>query len=168
MTTNSSRNNFVVLMADDDPDDVDLMACALAQSSFPSEFRSVRDGYELIQYLHRLGEYADAPAKPDEDHLPARLSPYVDPAPNPSLILLDLNMPRCNGIEVLAELKRTPHLSKIPVVILTTSDAERDRSRTSLLGASGFITKPDDFSRLIEVTRSLQSFRASVWTDERA
>ncbi len=136
------RHALVVLMADDDPDDVALMADALSESAFPSDFRSVSDGYELIQYLHHRGPYAE----PGE-------------APDPGLILLDLNMPMRNGTEVLAELKSTPHLREIPIVILTTSSAERDRSRTAGLGADGYLTKPNSYAELVEMTQALQTFR---------
>jgi two-component system response regulator len=164
MTTNFA-SDFVVLMADDDPDDVELMASALALSPYPTDFRHVRDGYELIQYLHRLGRYADAP-EPDEPESLEQVGSETDPAPDPDLILLDLNMPRCNGMEVLKELKKTPHLAKIPIVILTTSNAEKDRSQATRLRARGFVTKPQNLSRLLEITQSLDSFRPSVGVDD--
>ncbi len=110
-------SQFVILMADDDLDDVSLVADALAESSLRADFRHVADGYDLIQYLHHRGFYA-APEN----------------APHPDVILLDLNMPKKNGTEVLAELKTTPHLRDIPVVILTTSDSERDHHRTHFGG----------------------------------
>ena len=136
------RPAFVVLMADDDPAVVSLVADALSESAYDHDFRSVSDGYELIQYLHRRGFYA-----------------IPENAPEPDVILLDLNMPKQNGTEVLAELKNTPHLCDIPIVILTTSDAERDHTRTSSLGADGYLAKPNTYEALVEMTRTLQSFR---------
>jgi len=133
---------FVVLMADDDLDDVSLVADALAESSLRADFRHVADGYDLIQYLHRRGFYA-APEN----------------APHPDVILLDLNMPKKNGTEVLAELKTTPHLRDIPVVILTTSDSERDHHRTHTLGADGYLTKPNRYESLVDMMSTLEKFQ---------
>jgi CheY-like chemotaxis protein len=143
MTTQALQDKraFVVLMADDDPEDVSLVREALAESAFQCDFRTVSDGYELLLYLHRRGFYADSARSPD-----------------PSLILLDLNMPLRNGTEVLAEIKSTPHLCSIPVVILTTSDADRDRVRTANLGADGYLTKPSSYSALVELTRALYPY----------
>jgi CheY-like chemotaxis protein len=135
------RHPFVVLMADDDPDDIALVRDALSECDFKSDFRSVCDGYELLQYLHQRGPYA-----------------RLGEAPVPELILMDLNMPLRNGTEVLAELKCTRHLRAIPIVIVTTSNAERDRSRTEELGADGFLTKPSTYAALLEMTRSLEGF----------
>jgi CheY-like chemotaxis protein len=140
--TQQTEQPFVILMADDDLDDISLVADALAECPFPTNFRSVSDGYELIQYLHRRGFYASAEA------------------PVPDLILLDLNMPKRNGTEVLAELKTTPGLRGIPIVILTTSDGERDHYRTSNLGADGYLTKPNRYEELVEMMNLLKTFQA--------
>lgn len=142
--TQQSDRPFCILMADDDLDDISLVADALAECPFPTEFKNVSDGYELIQYLHRRGYYATAEA------------------PEPDLILLDLNMPKRNGTEVLAELKSTPVLREIPIVILTTSDGERDRFRTENLGADGYLTKPNSYEELVEMMNLLKTFQAKA------
>jgi CheY-like chemotaxis protein len=132
---------FLVLMADDDPDDVSLVSDALFEAPFSNLFRSVHNGFELVQYLHGRGKYAGQ----------AR----------PSLILLDLNMPLQNGAEALAEIKSTPGICNIPVVILTTSDAERDRLQTVSLGADQYLTKPSSYKALVKMMQSLQSFHTA-------
>ena len=142
--TQHSERPFCILMADDDLDDISLVADALKECPFPTDFRSVADGYELIQYLHRRGFYASTEA------------------PEPDLILLDLNMPKRNGTEVLAELKTTPGLRDIPIVILTTSDGERDRYRTSNLGADGYLTKPNRYEELVDMMNCLKTFQAKA------
>jgi CheY-like chemotaxis protein len=136
---------FVVLMADDDPEDVELVADALSDSNFPCDFHSVTNGYELIKYLHHR-------------------EPYADSALDPGVILLDLSMPKRNGTEVLAELKSTRHLRDIPIVILTTSDAERDRARAASLGANGYLTKPNSYQALVEMMQTLKTYQRTPRT----
>jgi CheY-like chemotaxis protein len=127
-----------ILMADDDADDRDLTRDAIRQNQLNGELRFVEDGEELLEYLNRRGRYAD----------PAT-------SPRPGLILLDLNMPRMDGHEVLRALRADPALRRIPVIVLTTSSAEEDVLRSYELGANCFITKPGTFDRLVEVVRIL-------------
>jgi CheY-like chemotaxis protein len=140
MTAQHSQRPFVVLMADDDPDDIALFSEALADNNFAPDFRSVSDGVELIQYLHHRGRYSE------------------QQSPTPDLILLDLNMPRKNGIEALAEVKSSPDLSGIPIFILSTSGSERDHTRTAHLGAEGYLTKPNNNVAMAELIHSVRFY----------
>jgi CheY-like chemotaxis protein len=135
------RHAVTILMADDDPDDCMLAREALAESRLANELYFVNDGEELMDYLYHRGKYAQP-----------------DSAPRPGLILLDLNMPKKDGREVLKEIKGDPHLRQIPVLVLTTSQAEEDIHRSYDLGANSFITKPVTFSSLIEVMRTLGKY----------
>jgi CheY-like chemotaxis protein len=125
-------------MADDDAEDRMLAREALEESRLANDFRYVENGEELLDYLRRRGQYAD---------------PAV--SPRPGLILLDLNMPRKDGFEALAEIKEDPNLRQIPVVILTTSRAEEDVYRGYDLGVNSFITKPVSFEGLVEAMKTL-------------
>jgi CheY-like chemotaxis protein len=129
---------LTILMADDDPDDRLLARRALEKHGLAEALRTVADGEELMEYLHRRG-------------------PYADPAlsPRPSLVLLDLNMPRKDGREALAEMKGDPALRQIPVVVLTTSRSEEEIFRSYDLGANSFVSKPVTFDGLVEVMRTL-------------
>lgn len=124
-----------ILMADDDEDDREMTRDALEVAGVAHDLRTVKDGKELLDYLRREGDYAGSAVN----------------APLPGIILLDLNMPRMDGREALAEIKGDPALRKIPVVVLTTSKAEEDVTRTYDLGVSGFVTKPVTFAGLVEV-----------------
>jgi CheY-like chemotaxis protein len=128
---------ITILMADDDADDRDLAREALAESRLLNELHSVNDGAELLDFLRHEGRYADKPT------------------PRPDLILLDLNMPKIDGREALAALKKDPALRSIPVVVLTTSRAEEDVARSYDLGANSFISKPVTFAGLVDVMREL-------------
>jgi CheY-like chemotaxis protein len=130
-----------ILMADDDPDDRAMTAEAFAEAKLANELRFVEDGAELLDYLFRRGK-------------------YVDPAssPRPGIILLDLNMPRVDGREALAQLKADPRFRTIRVIILTTSKAEEDILRTYNLSAASYITKPVTFESLVEVIRTLGKY----------
>ena len=130
-----------ILMADDDPDDRLLAERALREYRLKNGIRFVEDGEELMDYLYRRGKYS-APGA----------------APTPGLILLDLNMPRKDGREALAEIKRDPVLHKIPVVVLTTSKAEEDIVRAYDLGVNSYITKPVSFQGLAEVMKTLSVY----------
>ena len=130
-----------ILMADDDDEDCELMKEAFEESRLVNDLRFVGDGEELMDYLRHRGSYAD----------PGR-------SPRPGLILLDLNMPRKDGREVLGEIKSDPDLRKIPVVVFTTSQAERDILKSYDLGANAFVTKPGGFRSLVEVTRSIVKY----------
>jgi len=132
------RNPITILMADDDAEDRMLAREALEESRLANDFRYVENGEELLDYLRRRGQYAD---------------PAV--SPRPGLILLDLNMPRKDGFEALAEIKEDPNLRHIPVVILTTSRAEEDVYRGYDLGVNSFITKPVSFEGLVEAMKTL-------------
>jgi CheY-like chemotaxis protein len=127
------RRSITILLADDDEEDRAMTEEALNESRLANEVRFVADGEELTDYLFRRADYAD----------PQR-------SPVPGLILLDLNMPKKDGREVLAELKSDPRLRQIPVVVLTTSKAEEDIIRSYDLGVNSFITKPVTFEGLVE------------------
>jgi CheY-like chemotaxis protein len=135
------RNPIVILIAEDDPDDRMLTIRALEQNRLANDIKWVEDGEELMDYLHRRGRYEDG----------AR-------APRPGLILLDLNMPRMDGREALQAIKADPDLRRIPVVVLTTSRAERDVVQSYDLGVNAFVTKPVTFEALAEALRVLGNF----------
>ena len=130
----------VIVMADDDDDDVMFAREALNKSGLPNEFHSVSDGAALLDYLKQ--EHASADAS----------------APRPELILLDLNMPRMNGLEALAEIKRDPSLRAIPIIMLTTSNAQEDIVQSYELGASSFIQKPVTFEGLVNALEALGQY----------
>jgi CheY-like chemotaxis protein len=132
------RRPMTILMADDDQDDRELTQDALKGTSLTNEVRFAVDGQDLMDYLRRAGCYAD---------------PLVD-APRPGIILLDLNMPKKDGREALAEIKSDEALRQIPVVVLTTSNDEADIFRTYDLGVNSFITKPVTFAGLVKVMRT--------------
>ena len=136
-----SEEMVEILMADDDADDRLLAEKALHEYRLKNGIRFVEDGEELMDYLHRRGKYS-APGS----------------APTPGLILLDLNMPRKDGREALAEIKGDPVLHKIPVVILTTSKAEEDIIRAYDLGVNSYITKPVTFQGLAEIMKTLSIY----------
>jgi len=132
----------VVVIAEDDPDDRLLIKDALKEAARqPVEVVFVQDGAEMLDYLHQRGRYAGC------DH-----------TRKPELILLDLNMPRKSGLEVLAEIKGDEALRPIPVVVLTTSRAPEHVMRSYELGGNGYITKPDTYSELVEVMSSLERY----------
>lgn len=135
------RQPTTILLADDDPECRLLVEDAFAESSLVNDLRFVRDGEELMDYLYQRGRYTD-PAS----------------APRPSLILLDLNMPRKDGREALKEIKGDATLRPIPVVVLTTSKAEEDICRSYDLGVNSFITKPLTFAGLVDVIKTLGKY----------
>jgi CheY-like chemotaxis protein len=136
-----SGQPIVILIADDDADDRMLAQDALEESRLANTLQFVADGEELLDYLHRRGNYAD-PAS----------------SPRPGVILLDLNMPRKDGREALREIKSDPQLRSIPIVVLTTSKAEEDIYRSYDLGVNSFITKPVTFEGLVEVMRAVGKY----------
>ena len=154
MTTISK--SIVILMADDDADDRLLAKDALAECKLPGELHFVEDGEQLLDYLHRRGKYAQAPAPDSGPHASGHAS-----APRPGLILLDLNMPKNDGREALREIKSHPELRKIPVVVLTTSKADIDIAQIYDIGANSFISKPVTFDSLVKVMRILGDY----WCD---
>lgn len=131
-----------VLLVEDDPGDVLMTREALAENKVANRLTVVHDGVSAMEYLRKQGRYADAVT--------------------PDLVLLDLNLPRMDGREVLAELKADPELGRLPVVVLTTSDAEEDVLRSYALHASAYVTKPVDFTQFIEVVRQIDEFFVSV------
>jgi CheY-like chemotaxis protein len=130
-----------ILIADDDSDDRMLIKEAFDENRIINAIDFVEDGEQLLAYLRREGSYA---------HLAGR--------PYPGLILLDLNMPKRDGREALADMKADAALRRIPVVVLTTSKADEDIIRTYGLGVSSFITKPVTFEGLVEITRVLARY----------
>jgi CheY-like chemotaxis protein len=134
----ADRTSVTILMADDDEEDRELTFGELQSARLGNQLKFVVDGQDLMDYLRREGKYAD---------------PTVD-TPLPGMILLDLNMPRKDGREALAEIKSDDSLRHIPVVVLTTSKDEEDVLRTYDLGVNSFITKPVTFVGLVEVMRS--------------
>jgi CheY-like chemotaxis protein len=135
-------NAIDVLLVDDDPGDTLMIREAFADNKVRNALACVADGVQAMQYLRREGEYANA-SRPD-------------------LILLDLNLPRKDGREVLAEIKSDPLLATIPVVVLTTSHAEEDVLRSYQLHANAYVTKPVDFERFIDVVRQIDEFFVTV------
>jgi two-component system, response regulator len=131
---------ITILMADDDEDDRDLARDALEGTRLGERMEFVIDGQDLIDYLRHDGPYAEART------------------PRPSIILLDLNMPRKDGREALAELKADTSLRQIPVVVLTTSSDKVDVNQAYDLGASSYITKPSTHAQLIQVMRSIVEY----------
>jgi CheY-like chemotaxis protein len=131
-----------VLLVEDDPGDVLMTREAFEHHKLRNKLHVVADGVEALQFLRREGEHADAP--------------------RPGLVLLDLNLPRMDGREVLAEIKSDESLRSIPVVVLTTSEAEEDILRSYSLHANAYITKPVDFDRFIEVIRQIDDFFVTV------
>ena len=131
-----------ILLVEDNPADVRLTQEALKEEKLHNNLSVVNDGVEALAFLHREGKYADA-VRPD-------------------LILLDLNLPRKDGREVLKEIKNDPNLMAIPVVVLTVSDAEKDILITYNLHANCYITKPLDLNQFSKVVKSIQDFWLSI------
>jgi CheY-like chemotaxis protein len=131
-----------VLLVEDDPGDILMTREAFEHHKIRNQLHVVTDGEEALEFLHRTGEYASAP--------------------RPGLILLDLNLPRRDGLEVLAELKQDPELHIIPVVVLTTSQAEEDILRSYSLHANAYVSKPVDFDRFMDVIRQIDNFFVTV------
>ena len=132
---------ITILMADDDADDRLLAQDALKEARLANEMYFVEDGEELMDYLRHRGKYAE-----------------LNGSQPPGLILLDLNMPKKDGREALKEIRDDPELRRIPVVVLTTSEAEEDIYRTYELGVSSFITKPVSFDGMVNVMKTLGKY----------
>lgn len=126
------------LLVEDSEPDVRLTQEALREASVPTRLSVVEDGVEAIAFLRRQGRHAGAP--------------------RPDVILLDLNLPRKDGLQVLAEIKSDDSLKRIPVIVLTTSKNEKDVSRAYSLHANCYITKPVDFGRFTEIVKSIENF----------
>jgi CheY-like chemotaxis protein len=140
--TTQRRDPIEILLAEDNPGDVRLTEKAFEQGGVINNLHVVNDGVEAMQFLHSEGDYADTP--------------------RPDLILLDLNMPRKDGKEVLADVKSDPEFKRIPVVILTSSEAEEDIVRSYDLHANAYMTKPVDFDGFLDVVESIEQFWLSV------
>ena len=133
-----------ILLVEDSPSDAEFTSEALKEAKVRNHLSIVEDGVQAMEFLHRQGPYANAP--------------------RPDLIMLDLNLPRKDGREVLAELKADDQLKMIPVVVLTTSRAEEDVLRAYQLHANCYITKPVDFQQFLNVVRAIESFWLFVVT----
>lgn len=131
-----------VLLVEDDPGDVLITREAFAENKVRNHLSVVNDGVKALQFLRKEGDYARA-LRPD-------------------LILLDLNLPKMDGYEVLANIKSDGDLQRIPVVVLTTSDAEEDVLRSYDLHANAYVTKPVDFERFLGVVRQIDDFFVTV------
>ncbi|MGV8834607.1 response regulator [Cellvibrio sp.] len=138
---NVPKKTLIILMADDDADDRLLAQEAMHESRVLNELHFVEDGVQLLSYLRGDDDFSDRALYP-----------------MPGLILLDLNMPKMDGREALAEIKADPRLRRIPVVILTTSKAEEDMVKGYDLGAASYITKPVTFDALVELMRTLGKY----------
>jgi chemotaxis family two-component system response regulator Rcp1 len=138
MTNGRGGDAIEVLLVEDNPGDVRLTREALREGKVRNNLSVAPDGVEALAFLRREGKYADAP--------------------RPDVILLDLNLPRKDGREVLEEVKSDPALRTIPVVILTSSEAERDIAQAYALHANCYITKPVDLDQFITVVKSIEDF----------
>ena len=135
---NNNTEPIEILLVEDNPGDARLAVEALKESKVRNNLHVVEDGVQAMQFLGRQGQYSSVPL--------------------PDLILLDLNLPRKDGREVLAEIKEDPKLRVIPVVVMTTSEAERDLIKTYDLHANAYVVKPLDLERFIEVVQAIENF----------
>jgi CheY-like chemotaxis protein len=135
---NDNNEPIEILLVEDNPGDARLAVEALKDSKIHNNLYHVKDGVEAMDFLRQRGEYAGVPV--------------------PDLILLDLNLPRKDGREVLEEIKEDDQLKLVPVVVLTTSEAERDLVRSYDLHANAYVVKPLDLDRFIEVVQAIEDF----------
>lgn len=142
MSTRDGARPVEVLLVEDNPGDVRLTREALRDGKVSNNLSVVQDGVEAMRFLRREGPYADAP--------------------RPDVVLLDLNLPKKDGRQVLQEIKGDEALRMIPVVILTSSEAERDISGAYALQANCYVTKPVDLDQFITVVRSIEDFWFSI------
>ncbi|MBI2894788.1 MAG: response regulator [Deltaproteobacteria bacterium] len=138
----ASLRPIEILLVEDNPGDVDLVLESLRDAKVVNELHVVTDGVDAIEYLRKQGAHADA-VRPD-------------------LILLDLNLPKKDGREVLAEIKNDPDLKQIPVVVLTSSDSEKDVLESYRVHANCYIRKPTEFGRFLEVVQAIDSFWLTI------
>ncbi|ALU97468.1 response regulator [Streptomyces rubiginosohelvolus] len=131
-----------VLLVEDDPGDELMTREAFEDNKIRNTLHVVRDGQEALDFLYRRGEYAEAP--------------------RPDLVLLDLNLPKYDGRQVLEQIKGDPELALIPVVVLTTSSAEEDILRSYKLHANAYVTKPVDLDQFIAAVRQIDEFFVTV------
>ena len=139
-----STRSIDILLVEDNPGDARLTIEAMREGKLQNRLHHAKDGVEAMAFLKREGEHKNAPL--------------------PDLMLLDLNLPRKDGREVLAEMKQDPRLRLIPVVVLTTSEADRDILKSYELHANCYITKPVDLDKFIEIVRAIESFWLTVVT----
>lgn len=132
-----SENDVEILLVEDNPNDVELTLDALREHRLANHIQVVRDGAEALDFIFCQGSYAQR-----NNH-------------NPKLILLDLKLPKVNGLEVLQRIRETPHTRKIPVVVLTSSQEERDIAASYDLGVNSYIVKPVDFEQFTEAVYHL-------------
>jgi chemotaxis family two-component system response regulator Rcp1 len=142
MSMRSGNRPIEILLVEDNPGDARLTEEALKEGKVRNNLHHVRDGVEAMRFLEREGENKDKP--------------------RPDLVLLDLNLPRKDGREVLADMRKNPELRTIPVVVLTTSEAEQDVVRTYELCANCYITKPVDLEKFMTIVRSIEDFWLTV------
>ena len=142
MRSPTSAMPIEILLVEDNPGDARLTAEALTDAKVLNTLTVVQDGVEALTYLRRQGRYSDAP--------------------RPDVVLLDLNLPKKDGREVLAEIKEDPDLKRIPVVVLTTSKAEEDIARTYDLHGNCYISKPVDLDQFMTVVKSIENFWFTV------
>ena len=133
-----------ILLAEDNGNDVELTLAALAENRLVNEVIVVRDGAQALDYLYCRGDYANRPGE------------------NPALLLLDLKMPRVDGLDVLRQIKSDPKLKTVPVVMLTSSREEQDLIRSYELGVNGYVVKPVDFAEFMDAVRQIGGFWAVV------
>ncbi len=142
MTSSTTARPVEILLVEDNPGDVRLTKEALKEDKLHNRLHVVGDGLEALAWLRREGPYADSP--------------------RPDIILLDLNLPKKDGREVLSEVKADEELRRIPVVVLTTSRAEEDVLRAYNFNANCYITKPVDLEQFIKVVKSIQNFWLTI------
>lgn len=142
MSTRIGNRPIEILLVEDNPGDARLTVEALKEGKVRNNLHHVRDGVEAMRFLRREGEHKESP--------------------RPDLVLLDLNLPRKDGREVLADMRQSPELKTIPVVVLTTSEAEQDVMRTYELCANCYITKPVDLEKFITIVRSIEDFWLTI------
>jgi CheY-like chemotaxis protein len=142
VTEQSPQEHVDILLVEDNPGDVRLTQEAFKNGQIYNDLHVVNDGDEALAFLRNEGEHADAPT--------------------PDIVLLDLNLPRKNGDEVLAEVRADPDLARIPVIVLTSSEAQEDVAQSYELQANAYLTKPVDPSEFIEVVKSFKQFWLSV------
>ena len=142
MPEHDSSRPIEVLLVEDDPGDVLMTQEAFADYKIANRLTVVTNGEDAIAYMRKRGRFADVPT--------------------PDLVLLDLNLPRRNGREVLREIKEDPELRRVPVVVLTTSEAEEDVLASYLLHANAYVRKPVDFEQFVAAVRAIDDFFITV------
>ena len=138
MTQTEHSNTVDILLVEDNPGDVRLTREAFEEGHISNELHVVRDGEKALDFLYQRGEYEDAP--------------------RPHLVLLDLNLPRVGGLEVLEDIRADPDLNKIPVIVLTSSDAEEDIVKSYELQSNAYLTKPIDPDDFVALVRTFENF----------